>query len=85
VIIRGDKTDDGILPIFTGGIDLSKTYVYMAYVDSSSISEAATGHLTSFSEVSPVPLPPALPALASGLGILGFFGWRRQSRREASV
>jgi hypothetical protein len=85
VIIRGDKTDDGILPIFTSGIDLSKTYVYMAYVDSSSISEAATGHLTSFSEVSPVPLPPALSALASCLGILGFLGWRRKSRREASV
>ena len=31
-------------------------------------------------ELSPVPLPAALPLLATALGALGFFGWRRRAR-----
>ncbi len=31
----------------------------------------------------PVPLPPALPLFAAGLGIMGFFGWRRKRKNIA--
>lgn len=31
-------------------------------------------------DVNPTPLPAALPLFASGMGVLGFFGWRRQRR-----
>ena len=34
-------------------------------------------------EVSAVPLPAALPLFATGLGILGFAGWRRKRKAEA--
>ena len=37
-----------------------------------------SGTITSLTEISPVPLPPALPLFLTGLGGLGFFGWRRK-------
>jgi hypothetical protein len=44
----------------------------------------ASGGSVSVTPVSPTPLPAALPLFASGLGALGFLGWRRKRRAEAA-
>jgi hypothetical protein len=36
-----------------------------------------------FSSLSAVPLPTALPLFASGLGVMGFLGWRRKRKAAA--
>jgi hypothetical protein len=38
---------------------------------------------TTFTAVSEVPLPAALPLLATGLGVLGLLGWRRKQKAQA--
>ena len=38
-----------------------------------------------YSEVAPVPLPAALPLFGTGLGILGFLGWRRRRKMAQAV
>jgi hypothetical protein len=43
-----------------------------------------TGLLVS-AEVSPVPLPAALPLFASGIGALGLLGWRRKKRKPVAL
>jgi hypothetical protein len=42
-------------------------------------SYAGLGTLT------PTPLPAALPLFASGLGAIGFFGWRKKKRKAAVI
>ncbi len=39
--------------------------------------------IVSFQEPVPVPLPAALPLFGTGLGILGFLGWRRRRKAQA--
>ena len=39
----------------------------------------------SFVNVSPIPLPAALPLFGTGLGIMGFIGWRRKRRIAAAA
>ena len=39
---------------------------------------------TTFVPVSEVPVPPALPLFATGLGALGLLGWRRKRKQAAS-
>jgi hypothetical protein len=36
-------------------------------------------------DVSPVPLPAALPLFASGIGALGLLGWRRKKRKPVAL
>jgi hypothetical protein len=43
-----------------------------------------TGLLVS-ATVSAVPLPPALPLFASGIGALGLLGWRRKKRKPVAL
>lgn len=43
-----------------------------------------TANIAKFEEIPPVPLPAALPLFGTGLGILGFLGWRRR-RKAAAV
>lgn len=45
---------------------------------------AGAQDLTSFTEVSAVPLPAALPLLAGGLSLFGLLGWRRKQASSAA-
>lgn len=77
IILNGDKNDDSIFPIFSNAVNLAQADVHILYEDLSGEYISADGYLTSFSQVSPVPLPPALPAFAAGLALFGFLGWRK--------
>ncbi len=46
---------------------------------------SALVEIDAFSEVQAVPLPAALPLFGTGLGILGFIGWRRRRKAAAAV
>jgi hypothetical protein len=44
------------------------------------------GALVTFvSDPGPVPLPAALPLFATGLGVMGLFGWRRKRKNAAAL
>ncbi len=45
----------------------------------------AGGAWMNFGPVSPVPIPAALPLFGSALGVLGWFGWRRNRRGPAAA
>ena len=42
-------------------------------------------HFSAFGVLQPVPLPAALPLFGTGLGIMGFIGWRRKRRLAAEA
>jgi hypothetical protein len=47
---------------------------------------APPGHwVLSYSDLTPVPLPAALPLFATGVGALGLLGWRRKRRAKLAV
>lgn len=52
--------------------------------DPASYAGCAIGEVA-FSSVSAVPVPAALPLFASGLGALGFIGWRRKRKAAAAA
>ena len=86
---RTDQNSD-VYPDF--GSPLSTTsFVFLQAADKNSegviLSSAnGLGYLTSISLVPAIPIPAALPLLASGLGILGFVGWcRRRNETVAAV
>ncbi len=39
----------------------------------------------SYAYVAPTPLPAALPLFATGLGVMGLFGWRRKRKNNAAI
>jgi hypothetical protein len=41
--------------------------------------------VSSDADVSPVPLPAALPLFASGIGALGLLGWGRKKRKPVAL
>ena len=49
------------------------------------VTDAPSAQNTTISFVSAVPLPAALPLLASGLGGLGLLGWRKKRRASTAV
>ena len=55
-----------------------QTIVNFSVVNNANIGEA---HLFTLDNVSPVPLPAALPLYGTGLALLGFIGWRRKRKQ----
>jgi hypothetical protein len=73
----------GIYTIFD--IDLLDDNLNTAFDPSSNFS-FADAHLTVTNpNISATPLPATLPLFASGLGALGFFGWRRKRKNAAAL
>ena len=67
-----------------GGYSVATTSIWVAKDPGNGgaqIAIAAAGMVTKFDSPSAVPLPSALPLLASGLGGLGLLGWRRSRDR----
>ncbi len=48
--------------------------------DNAQYADLSTAILATGEAASPTPLPAALPLYASGMGVLGFLGWRRKKR-----
>jgi hypothetical protein len=66
-------------------IDLLDDNLNTAFDPSSNFS-FADAHLTVTNpNISATPLPATLPLFASGLGALGFFGWRRKRKNAAAL
>lgn len=76
-VLKGGPTFSAFLmdPGFTSG-----TWDTMSNQDGSGALEPGLSHFTIYAVTTVVPLPAALPLFASGLGLLGFMGWRRKQR-----
>jgi hypothetical protein len=48
-----------------------------------SSADPVVGYFIEYENVAPIPLPAALPLFGTGLGILGFLGWRRRRKAQA--
>ena len=62
--------------------------VFQEDIDGDTGQQLATLNYALFtlsSERTPMPAPAALPLLATGLGIMGFFGWRRRQRHQGNA
>ena len=62
----------GIIPLVAGGFEL------YAPPNSTTFRYIVSGEL-----ISATPLPTTLPLFATGLGVMGLFGWRRKCRGRA--
>ena len=74
--------DDGAINILYGLLKLTSTVGNDGALYTSQVAAQSSFKVTA---VSAVPVPAALPLLASGLGALGFIGWRRKRRVQASA
>ena len=55
----------------------------LIYVEANGLPAVLSVDVARSGALNPVPLPAALPLLASGLGLLGFGGWRSRRRNSA--
>jgi hypothetical protein len=65
------------LPLSYGAYSISNGFGNIAGVN-------ASWNYTMTFDVSKVPLPPALPLFATGLGLMGLFGWRQRRAGAAA-
>ena len=81
---EGDANDTSLLQLSFAGIMRFELYQPVSNQDGSP-NDGVLFDTLSFNvqETSPVPLPTALPLLLSGLGGLGFMGWRRKRAKAA--
>jgi PEP-CTERM motif len=82
----GSTTDTLTLALATDTLNFG-SYIATLHL-SSLVLTGATGETVPFSltaDITPTPLPAALPLFASGLGALGLFGWRRKRKNAAAI
>jgi len=93
-----DTFDGYQIPSGTGVIGLgvgyglqSATTVEVGYLQVTLTGDTAfdldsdAGPVDAYLTPAPTPLPAALPLLATGLGAMGLFGWRRKQRARAAI
>ena len=72
---QGGYKHASVAPIFADAL------VFKAAAGNDNVGQA--DYALAAIEVTPVPLPAALPLFSTGLGILGFLGWRRRRQAQA--
>lgn len=80
---NGDLATSLIFTVLNGGsLSLLKEGGVYITVDIYGTVNGTTG-VVGAPDVNVVPLPAALPLFATGLGVMGLFGWRRKRKAEA--
>lgn len=83
-LIAGDSNTQQLLSLSLATLMVDSFYLQLKF----SASFTSFGHNTPeylIAEISAVPLPAALPLFGTGLGILGFAGWRRRRKMTQAV
>ncbi len=78
------------MPTGLGGIRFGVGFAspednFNAYVDAFTIGTGATSTTYNFEAAAATPLPAALPLFGSGLGVMGFLGWRKKRKATATA
>ena len=71
----------------TGNLGLLAAYALGIFAGATDINgnEISEDYVGVWTDPSATPLPAALPLFATGLGVMGLFGWRRKRKNAAAI